>query len=369
MKLLVLGIDGLDYRYLSTWPYPHLSKWRDSAKWGTMWSSEKRTGPSWTTIFTGWTCGHHGITTLLGTPKHWNHEQTIHPPNGKVDSISYRDRPQDYLWDELIRSGYSAGITNSPGTPWLRNLPGKGFHIGGWPYAPKVFPDTLKIPDDYYCGSGDAAKRCPEALKYKRANYGPGWELHAWPWNEWVHWADAQERFKLDISERFANEVGGIDALIHVTQIWDRACHMLTAQMQGGKGTADRRLMKILGPIIDNWVGYAIKKFKPEAVAICSDHGFWGKWHSYQGIWGISGPNIKPGQIATIDQSDFTPTILDYMGITCGWGTDNKRDGYSVLKSHNPPAPYEMPEMSTEEGEDEDHQRRVLEGLGYIGEA
>jgi hypothetical protein len=368
MKLLVLGIDGLDYRYLSTWPYPHLKKWRDAARWGMMWSSEKRTGPSWTTIFTGWGVGHHGVTTLLGTEKKWVGTETKHPPGGMVNSLSYQLRPQDYIWDELLRAGNQVGIINSPGTPKVRRLPGKGYHVGGWPFKPVSWPPVLGIPDDYYASSADAARRCPDALKHKPQGAGAGWEIHGWPFNEWSAWIGPQETYKVDLSSRFASQTGlTVDAMIHVTQMWDRGCHMLTANMQGGKGTSDPRLMNTLGPILDQWVGYTIDYYAADAVAICSDHGFYGDWHTYQGVWGISGPGIAPQQIATIDQSDFTPTVLDYMGIPCGWGTPNKRDGWSALRTANQPTPYEI-DLS-EEYEDEDYQRDILKGLGYIGDS
>jgi len=376
MKLLVLAIDGLDYRFLRSWRYPALSSWRDGARWGVLWSAEKRTGPSWTTIMTGWTTGHHGVNTLFGVKVNPNPDPKKRPPWGHVPSTTFAQRPRDYLFDEAWRAGLKAAAVNMPGMPTPRP-PGegpardRGFLVGGWPYRPWGSPESVVIPEDYYTGEADASRRCEQVLAIKPPGAGMGWEIHAWPFQSWAAWIDEQDGYKIDLAKRWADETGGLDLLMICTQMWDRGAHMLCSKSQGeGIGAYDPRLLEILGPILDRWVDKAISTFDPEEVAICSDHGFGDRGHTYTGVWGINHAGLSPferGSIPTIDQADFAPTMLGRLGIDAGFGRPIRRDGFDRLAEPKARIPEELAQPIEEDlDEDEMMQRRTLAALGYI---
>lgn len=114
MRLLVLGLDGLDY---------HLA--RDTGiltpefRLHSMFSPVPVTGPAWASIYTGKPVEEHGVTNVWGLPEE--------------DSLTLLHVQEDCIWRALNRRGFSTGLANMPLThPDMAVDP--GFLIAGFPY-------------------------------------------------------------------------------------------------------------------------------------------------------------------------------------------------------------------------------------------
>ncbi|MHA1961888.1 MAG: alkaline phosphatase family protein [Candidatus Thorarchaeota archaeon] len=309
-KLIILGFDGFDSGLFEASSLPALRKLRETSQWGTLYSEEMRTGPCWTTILTGWNIETHGVTHLLG-----------YPIGG---SESFNGRPRDYIFDELNKSKYSVGVANFPSLLHARRL--KGWMMAGWPNQPDIYPNRLKIPLGLYSDLPDYERR--ELESRKPAGAKEDWSIHEVPWKEYIRWA-----VRNALSRLYAIDALPKTKVLMVQEsVLDRAGHMLSTPNKGRLGTDDPRYKQAL-MLVNNLVDYVMSTYTYDYLAIVSDHGFQGLsvadsekgcWHSHNGVWAISGPDIVNTRNDT-EQVNFMPTILDALGI------ETERDGYSVL--------------------------------------
>lgn len=145
-KLLVLGIDGGDWRYINSLlkkrQLPNLKKIIQSGAQGTLKSTIPPTTPTaWTSFFTGLNPANHGIFTWTRTS------------NGKRTPITSFDIKEIKLWDYLNSQNKKVIINGLPLTYPPAEV--KGCMISGW--------DTPKEASDYIFP--------PELSNYLKTNY------------------------------------------------------------------------------------------------------------------------------------------------------------------------------------------------------
>jgi predicted AlkP superfamily phosphohydrolase/phosphomutase len=318
VKLIIAGFDALDSKLFAKTTLPNLKQIRELSQWGTLNSDEMRTGPCWTSILTGLSIENHGVTHLLGLPfdgSNW-----------------FGGRLPDYIFDFLSQK-YTVGVVNFPSLYISREV--HGWMIGGWPGQPNIWPYTFKLPLDLYSDLPDYEKR---ALNYLRPQGAQeDWSIHEYPWSDYIKFARKNARMRLD----YISSLPSVDVLMIQDSVMDRAGHMLSTPNKGKKGANDKRYLEALD-LADWMIGELIKTYKPDYFSIVSDHGFDGSGivnHSKDGVWSLYGKDIVPCRNNT-DQVNYTPTILDALGI------EIERDGKSVLMK--------------------DDVERQLKGLGYI---
>jgi predicted AlkP superfamily phosphohydrolase/phosphomutase len=325
-KLVILGFDGFDSRIFERSNDPVLSKVREISQWGTLYSEEMRTAPCWTSILTGWEIETHGIKHLLGYP---------------VDGQNwFCNRPKDYIFDELNRSGYSVGIANFPSMLFSRKI--EGWMISGWPNQPHTYPNTICLPKDLYSDFPDYEARVLDYRKPKGALQD--WSIHEIPFNEYMEWVLQNAFRRIGVIESLPKT----DILMIQESVLDRAGHMLSTPNKGKLGTDDPRYKCAL-QLVSSIIEYIYENYQFEYLSIVSDHGFQGLseanpqhgcWHSTRGLWTLSGSDVL---IARNDfpQVDYMPTILDSVNISVS------REGKSRLLL-------------------ETRIKRQLAGLGYL---
>ena len=306
-KLIILGFDGFDSELFEASRLPVLKKLRETSQWGTLYSEEMRTGPCWTSVLTGWNIETHGVTHLLGYP---------------IDgSKCFNGRPNDYIFDELNNHGYSVGVANFPSLLHARRL--DGWMIGGWPKRPDIYPAALRLPDNLYSDLPDYEQRVLEPRRPTGSQQD--WSIHEIPWDEYIEWAGINAFQRLFYA---MNRLPQTDVLMIQESVLDRSGHMLSTPNKGKLGTDDERYQEALRLVCS-----LISAVECEYLAIVSDHGFQGLseadpekgcWHSHNGVWAITGPDIVATRNNT-EQVNFMPTVLDALGIQV------ERDGYSVL--------------------------------------
>lgn len=341
MKLAILGFDGFDSRLFESTLFPNLKWLREEGQWGTLYSSEMRTAPCWTSILTALSIENHGITDLLG-----------YPNDG---STWFLARPKDYVFDVLHDRGYSVGVANFPSLLYSREI-GKKDHyrswlLGGWPNKPCIrssftYEPNITIPSWLYSDLPDYEKRVLDLDRRKPKGAMFDWAIHEIPWKEYICWAERNAFHRLDIISTFPK----VEVLMVQESVLDRAGHMLSTPNKGRQGTEDKRYKNAL-ELVDSLVGHVKKTWNPDYISIVSDHGFQGIseadiekgcWHSERGIWAIAGENIVQAR-NNMEQVHYSPTILSVLGI------DFCRDGKSQLVT-----------------EDFSGTEDVLRGLGYL---
>ncbi|MCK5643066.1 MAG: alkaline phosphatase family protein [Gammaproteobacteria bacterium] len=350
MKLLVVGLDALDIEFFAKTKAPNLKHLRDTGQWGLLWSGEKCTGPSWTTIMNGWSACHHGITTLQGVSK----KPGLTNKRGEpiVPSYTFMDRPKDYIWDEIVRyTKNTVGVMNIPGLAGgAKKIAPNCWMVCGWPplHAIHVFPLSIKVPPDYYI---DFHRYAAEHLDHlKPPGSSVGWETHVVTFDQWLGHAKVYEHNRL----KFAQSLPGVDVLFIQFALLDRAGHLLCTTKNGKKGAVRPRFLKAIA-LADEILGACIKAFHPTYLGVVSDHGFYGRGHTHHGTWAIRGPNIKAGRFPVMDQTDWTPTIAKILGIDLGFDKPRPRhrDGWCRLN------------LMT----DAELQHRALAGMGYVDDS
>lgn len=324
MKLLIVGFDGLDSRFFGQTELPHLKELRGQSQWGTLHAEIAATPPAWTTVLTGWRPTTHGLIGYGASDK----------------QVWFGNRPHDYIFDELGRAGYTVGVLNLPTLLVPRAIDGgSGWMIAGWPYAPRVWPSTLEVPGDYYTDISDYAHRVmPEYNPEPQIKH----PLHYLTWcygvmtlEDYRAFAWANQKLRIEIAKNAAP----VEVLIIQCNVVDRTGHYAKIQQVEDVQLELRRSLEL----VDWSLGELTEEFRPEHVALVSDHGFWGSKHSRKGVWALRGPDVYPLRLDT-GQENFMPTVLDALGI------EVKRDGTSVLVRQS----------------EQDRQSEVLEALGYL---
>lgn len=303
MKLLIVGLDALDSARFTASDLLPLATLRNRAQWGTLHAADVWSGPNWTTIFTGLTKEHHGVTDSLGRP---------------FDSEWIGSRPRDYMWDVLAGAGYTVGVMNFPACYVARAIGPGSWMVGGWPGRPNVAPNR-HLPRDFYSDLPDYSERGPlAALRPKGA--GPGWAIHEWPYIKYLKWARENYRIELDL----AQEMPATDVLMIQCSVLDRVGHMLSTGNKGKRGANDPRYGKAM-QLAAWFLSEAMDRWPAEYTALVSDHGFQGTSHSLDGTWAIAGPDVEPMR-NNVEQVDFFSTVLDAIGVGC-----DPRDGAARL--------------------------------------
>lgn len=350
MKLLIVGFDALDIEFFASTKEPNFKHLRDTGQWGVLWSGEKCTGPSWNTIMSGWSCAHHGITTLQAVPK----KPGLINKRGEpvVPSYCFMDRPKDYIWDEIARyTKYEVGVMNVPGLAGgAKETSKNGWMVCGWPplHAIHTWPKDIKVPSDYYIDFHRYAEEHCNQLKPPGSH--AGWETHVVSFNDWLPHAEIYEFNRL----KFAKSLPEVDVMFIQFALLDRAGHLLCSTISGRKGAVRPEFLKVVA-LADKILGACTEAFHPEYLGIVSDHGFYGRGHTHHGTWAVRGPNVKAGRFPVADQTDWMPTIAKILGIDLGFDQPRPRhrDGWCRLNA-----------MS-----DEEFQHKVLAGMGYVDDS
>ena len=303
MKLLLVGLDALDIIYFEESELDAFKSLRESSQWGTLHTDELWSGPNWTTVFTGLTKKHHGVTDSLGRP---------------FDSEWIGSRPHDYLWDVLHEAGLTVGVCNFPACYVARAIGYGSWMIGGWPGRPSVSP-VKRLPPDFYSDLPDYSERGPLASQRPKGAT-PGWAIHEMPFEDYLDWAVSNYL----LEQQIAADMPATDVLMIQCSVLDRVGHMLSTPNKGKLGTRDPRYQDAL-KLADYFLELAMDRWPAEYVALVSDHGFRGEKHSHFGTWAIQGPGILQCRNNT-EMVNFCPTILDAL-LDC----DYSRDGTSVL--------------------------------------
>lgn len=324
MKLCVLGLDALDSQLFECSDLYWFKHFRENGQWGTLYSEEMRTAPCWTSILTGWSIEHHGITHLLG-----------YPYDG---SNWFNGRPSDYIFDVLCElGGYNVGVANFPSILFARAITGgwssASWMIGGWPSRPNGhwnFHGNIAIPDNIYSDLPDYEERALIGLRPKGAQ--KDWAIHELSWGEYIEWAEINAFRRM----KFIETLPEVDVLMVQESVLDRAGHMLSTPSHGRLGTDNSSYQGAL-KLANAIIGYVVENYKPEYLSVVSDHGFQGLseadpnrgcWHSRRGTWAIVGPNVLSIRNDT-DQVNYMPTVLDALDISV------RRDGLSMLIKEN----------------------------------
>jgi predicted AlkP superfamily phosphohydrolase/phosphomutase len=285
-----------------------------------------RTGPCWSSILTGWDIETHKITHLLGMPKD--------------GSNWFGGMPECYIFDELGKNGYSVGVVNFPSLYKARRV--KGWMIGGWPEKPDIWPNQHRLPDNLYSDLPDYEKRGIPHLK-PSPKAGADWATHELPWRDYIDFVKTNLEIRFDV----IRQLPPVDVLMIQESVMDRAGHMLSTRNKGKRGALDPRYQRAL-EIVDLIIGKLLEH-NPDYFAVVSDHGFYNTdketliGHSHFGVWSLYGEGVTVCKNST-DQVNFTPTILDALGIVV------TRDGRSILIKDS--------EM--------DNANEMLKGLGYV---
>lgn len=326
MKLLVAGFDGLDSQLFEATELPTLKEMRELSLWGTLWSAEMETGASWTTILTGWLAATHGLKGFMGARA--------------ANEVRFYNRPRDYIFDVLAEADFRVGVINFP-TLDLPRAVGEGcWMVGGWPYEPRAYPGTIRVPDDYFTDlPGYVFSTAPHREPTDRPHHDFWWPQQVVDADEYFAFVKGNQRRQVEI----AAQAPEVDVLMLQCSVMDRAGHLLTHHPDyGGLGAAHEAYERFLG-VVDSSLTHMLELFSPELVALVSDHGFRGRSHSPTGVWALRGPDVVPLRLDT-DQENFTPTVLDAVGLSV------VRDGTSVLLRVSEQA----------------RQADVLKALGYV---
>jgi len=326
MKLLIAGFDGLDSGLFRLTELPALVALRETSQWGTLRSPEMETGASWTTVLTGWLVETHGLRGFMGANASGN--------------VHFYGRPHDYIFDVLADTGYTVGVVNFPTIDVPRAIGRGSWTIGGWPYEPRTYPGTIKVPQDYYTDAADYGKRAVQPREPEDIPHHHMW----WPHlvldvAEYFEFACKNQRTRIEV----AAAQPPVDVLMVQCNVMDRAGHLLTHHpAYAGVGAAYPGYNRFL-QIVEWSAKEMLERFQPEYFALVSDHGYRARGHSPEGVWALQGPDVLPMRFDT-EQECFMPTVLDALGITVA------RDGPSVLHR-----------QSVQEA-----QTSTLEALGYL---
>lgn len=270
VRLLFLGIDGLDYEHVKEYECPYLTWLMRGNQHGALLSNdldgcndrgEPMTGSAWPSIYTGTPSAIHGLTAARFL-------------KGKSATFAYKGTT---IWDILGRD-YTLGLTTLAGyAPLSFPLPEiNGWAINGFPCAGEVekrwvYPSDLQVPGWFRVAEHMAA------VKPKPANF---YELQK-----------RQAYDKLCVALWLPRN----DVMAIGLQIIDWVSHCAT----------DRRRVY---EFVDAWVRRAMFFFSPSAFVICSDHGFQkdiGR-HSQEGVYIVS----LPGDEVQRNIYDIAPLTL-----------------------------------------------------------
>lgn len=280
MKLLILGIDGLDWQLFHDFEPPFLSSL--PAK-GMLWSDIPLSPPAWTTIFTGCDVKRHKIN---------NFTQPM------------LDSKVPLLWD-VAGQHYSFGLFNVPMTFSVPMQRVNGWMVSGFPRPfPACYPDDLMAREVL---AGANQKSGEEA---KMAN------------QEWLvrHFPALCRQYPVDVA---ATVIMILDEVGHGSQFnW--------------KNSQDR--LRKFYHMVDADAQAIYEELQPDVLLVLSDHG-WNSavnsdtlyktetqirqsaasrenyaYHTREGFIAFGG-DVKAGPIEGAHTRDVTPTIYRLLGV------------------------------------------------------
>jgi len=264
MNLLVIGFDGLDYRFVK-----QHNLFNDFLVY-RMFSPVARTGAAWTSIYTGLAAWKHGVI-IEGDPEH----------REKLASSPLNDR---CIWRVLNRHGISTGLMNLPLTQ--DSFPvDPGFIIGGFPYQSKPEYDMVNWFD----------RKEGEILAWGKARQSLTDEGN-------LEMILKQSKRDAAIMIRDFIELNKMNVDFGFIQfpLVDRVGHLLGAL----KPDQVRMLYNAVGRIASQ----CIRRLNPRATVVVSDHGF-----SLKG--GTHYPNDKEAVFATTVSRPGMPSVTDVTGV------------------------------------------------------
>lgn len=343
MKLLYIGFDGFD---------PFIAKdlgMLPDFQTVYSYSDVPITGPAWTSLNTGLTVEHHGISESWGRPKD--------------GATTFMSTTKKYLWDYLNDAGLSCGLMNIPIT-WPPKV------VNGWmvsgPFVPSreniCFPPGLIDTTDYW----------PDLINefFERRNFNPTRDdpdnypdynqpgmLRDIGFVEAHNMAKEQSRKRLQLLDE-AYKKHPVDCMFYQDSFLDRMNHAFPQDVT--PGTEE---LTMLYARADEVIQH-LKKYKADVTVIVSDHGghsgrhengfVWvddvRKWVTSHGIFAIKSDNTPANQ-EVCDIIDVTPTILYSLGIY-GPIQEKQFDGKVCYGLFHTP--------------DEKAVEQQLKGLGYL---
>ena len=300
MKLLWIGMDGLDSYWVKRWlkKLPELKHLTKKSAWGQLTPEIPFSPQSWTTIFSGYNAATHGIFDLA------NHNMTV-------------DSHVPMFWQAATSAGINIGVYRVPMTFPPEVV--KGWMYSGWsaPY-PACYPNTPDYQENLVnvlsCDAEANIYHTPQAAIQHVAIYEQ----------------EVEQLYKI-------LEKHPVDVLVAVFCVLDKVGHNIWEVHWDKEEAQDDRLNWYKR--VDRDMGKLIQHCNPETLVINSDHGFnsrelsntvWNPshlgelpvWHTKEGFYLIKGPRVKPQELE-MSNLDLLPTVMKAIV----WNPTYKMDG------------------------------------------
>jgi len=245
-KILVLGLDGLDYHYCSflmqKGVLPHLCDLKKKGVFKSLKSTEPANSfPAWTSFMTGADPGEHGIFYPLIYQQKNSYKHEL------VSSLSPKEKN---IWQKLSANGISVGIINQPMTFPV-------FEVNGFMISGRLTPHM----DSEFC--------FPPEMKSELVREFPEYRINV-SWNDFLSDGENLIRFLKNIDSRkelsfylFDKYDPDVKTVIHTET--DSVCHKLWN---------DKKLIDHLYIKMDELVKDYTDRYRDHNIIIISDHGF-----------------------------------------------------------------------------------------------
>jgi len=305
MKLLVLGFDGLDYDLLKAYNSSFLNSLQGCLLQMTPEDPLMKSGPSWTTLWTGLSKETHGILKTVGDPDVWREF----------------DRP--CVWNVLNDNALTVGAFNLPCT-----FPPKAiwkFFVCGFPTPPNsiyCFPRSLiqlldlrgHIVDFLQVTIGETRDSgfVDDDVQYKKFINELYDKLESHP----NYLYDLNDKIYLKqrdlIKELYTDKE--VDVAIIQFSLVDHLGHFIS-HLPGDP------MKDYIYPKVEEIIKDMYSFFKPDNFIIVSDHGFkpmrqsGSPGHTAQAVAFFQGNNINVDYNKIISNLDFMSTLLFMLDI------------------------------------------------------
>ncbi|HMC83482.1 MAG TPA: alkaline phosphatase family protein, partial [Candidatus Polarisedimenticolia bacterium] len=354
-KIVLVGLDGADWQLIDPWiregKLPTLRRLKEKGAWANLKSMQPILSPLlWTTVATGRRPEDHGVVDFL----------VRDPGTGQKVPISSRFRKVAALWNIFSEMGRKVDVVawwaSWPAEPVngavvsdrvsyslfgyqadAANLPGATYSAG---YLASLRGRLVKDRDIGLEEVRRFAKIDAADFRERRAQIDQTdpRKAYADPVNHLTRVLAATRNYEsiaLDLLSRGQPDLmmiyfQGIDEVGHRFQ------HMMPPRMAMVSPQDYERFNGTVEAFYrhqDKIVGEILARADPRSlVVVLSDHGFKngssrptddppyiegkpGKWHRLYGIFLLSGPGVKQGQIDTVSLMDIAPTVLALAGI------------------------------------------------------
>lgn len=276
--VVIFGLDGATYTVLDQLMeqgvMPYLRQFVETGVRGTLKSVvPPLTPPAWTTLVTGRTPGHHGVTGFF---------QYDGPDSDSVQIVTSRQVSAETIWSMVNRHGARAGCLN-----FVAHNPGPkidGWVIPGWTSwrwmkqlsYPTTLIDSLKaeLPGfDLKVLAMDYDSERKAILGAAVDEYG-GWvDLHIAREKQWF--AVMKHLMQVQPAELVGIVFDGVDKLQHL--LWPYLDPRLAPAQPSAEYTGIRDMTWNYYRTIDDLLRQTVELWEGKAtVLVCSDHGFTG---------------------------------------------------------------------------------------------